>query len=373
MSSPHPPHIALFIPSFGDGGVGRSFVNLANAFVERGIAVSFIVNQDDGVFFSHLDPKVERVLFRSQDDKSLTGELLHFVREQHPRVVMTGHGRDDLVAIAVRERLRDPDVRFFLRVGTSLAHRAELRSRLPFKQWLRRWQQQRLFARSDGIIANSQGAATELRKYLKTPNLPVAVLPNPTLTPELLKRARAPVEHPWLQPGELPVIMGIGRLGRAKDFPTLLRAFALVREKRPCRLLILGKGRQLAALEQLGRHLGIAENVQFAGFVDNPHAHLARARLFVLSSLWEGCPNALIEALAVGTPAVATDCPSGPREILDKGRYGPLVAPGDPEAMAKVILATLEQPLPAEILRQAVTRYTAQNSAQAYLEAFGLL
>lgn len=366
-------HVVLFIPRFGDGGVGRTFVNLANGFAERKIGVSLVVNQRDGVFFDRLRPEVGRVIFESQTDKDLARELFGFLRHARPQVVMTGQGRDDYIAITVKEKLRDPDIRFFLRVGTSLAHRSAMKSRFQWAQWFKRRKQRRLFSHCDGVIANSQGAAQDLRNFLRDPSLEIAVLPNPTVTPDLLRLAHEPVDHPWLQDDVPPVIMGVGRLGRAKDFPTLLKAFALLRKRRVARLLILGQGRQRERLELLSQELGIAEDVCLTGFVNNPYAHLARAKLFVLSSLWEGCPNALIEALALGTPVVATDCPSGPREILADGRYGALVAPGDAEALAAAMVQTLDHPLPAASLRKAVLAYTAENSARAYLRTFGLI
>lgn len=180
--------------------------------------------------------------------------------------------------------------------------------------------------------------------------------------------AAAPCDHPWLRPGQPPVIVVAGRLERQKDFPTLIRAFAQVRGERPCRLLILGDGGGRARLQALSAELGITADVDLPGFQANPYPFLARADLFVLSSRWEGSPNVLTEALALGTPVVATDCPSGPHELLDGGRYGPLVPVGDVAALGKAVAATLDQPLPPERLEAAVADYTQATSAERYLE-----
>jgi glycosyltransferase involved in cell wall biosynthesis len=142
----------------------------------------------------------------------------------------------------------------------------------------------------------------------------------------------------------LPVILAVGRLTKAKDYPTLFRAFSLVRQVRPAKLLVLGEGEERSNLERLAIELGIQNDVSMSGFVDNPFAFMAKASVFVLSSAWEGFGNVLVEALACGCPVVATDCPSGPREILDNGRYGRLVPVGDHEALAKAILETLDNP-----------------------------
>lgn len=168
--------------------------------------------------------------------------------------------------------------------------------------------------------------------------------------------------------GAPPVILAVGRLQRQKDFPTLIRAFARLRQQRPCRLLILGEGSGRPGLERLLRELGLEQAVALPGFVANPYPYMARASLLVLSSAWEGSPNVLTEAMALGTPVVATDCPSGPAEILQQGRFGPLAPVGDAEALAAAMAATLDAPLPAATLRAAVSDYQAERSAERYLE-----
>jgi glycosyltransferase involved in cell wall biosynthesis len=165
------------------------------------------------------------------------------------------------------------------------------------------------------------------------------------------------------------VILGAGRLQRQKDFPTLLRAFARLRQRRPCRLLILGEGSGRAELEQLIAALGIGADVDLPGFQPAPYPFMRAASLFVLSSAWEGSPNVLTEAMALGTPVVATDCPSGPAEILAGGRFGALVPVGDDVALADAMARTLERPLPATVLHGAVAEYNQASSARRYLEA----
>jgi glycosyltransferase involved in cell wall biosynthesis len=366
------PKITLFIPSFGDGGVERMMVNLANGFAEARAVVHLIVKAQEGPYLDRLNPKVVKVPVTSDDNRGIIEEFHAYLLKERPDIVMSSKERDDHLALAVKDRLNDKATRFILRVGTSLSARPELRSRNPLRCWFQKRRMKGLLARADGVIAISHGVAEDLTTCLDTPPEIITVLPNPTITPDLLALARQPAEHPWMNEQEVPVIMGIGRLGRAKDFSTLIRAFALLRKERHCRLIILGKGRQKDNLSALIHALGIGEDAHLAGFVQNPYAYLARAKLFVLSSRWEGLPNVLTEALAVGTPVVSTDCPSGPREILQNGRYGPLVPPGDIEALAKAMAATLDNPLSAEFLREAVKDYTVGNSARAYLKAFGL-
>ena len=152
-----------------------------------------------------------------------------------------------------------------------------------------------------------------------------------------------PFDHPWFAPGAPPVILGAGRLTEQKDFPTLIRAFALVRKKHPARLMILGEGEERSKLETLVQELGLEKEVSLPGFVDNPYKYMKRAAVFVLSSRWEGFPNVLVEAMALGTPVVSTDCPNGPAEILENGKWGELVPVGETQSLASAVLRTLDR------------------------------
>jgi glycosyltransferase involved in cell wall biosynthesis len=225
----------------------------------------------------------------------------------------------------------------------------------------------------DQIIAVSEGVAADVRRISRLPAERVRVVRNPVITPRLQAQAAETVDHPWLQHDtDIPVIVGAGRFTRQKDFDTLIRAFARLRQQRPCRLLILGEGKLRPTLEALVTELGLEDDVALPGFATNPYAVMARAQLFVLSSRWEGSPNVLTEAMALGVPVVSTDCPSGPQELLQHGQYGKLVAMGDVEGLAQAMAETLDHPLPAEQLRAAVSDYSVETSTRGYLDALGL-
>jgi glycosyltransferase involved in cell wall biosynthesis len=178
------------------------------------------------------------------------------------------------------------------------------------------------------------------------PRSHIQVIYNPIVTPDLQAKAKAPLEHPWFRSGEPPVILAAGRLTAQKDYSMLIRAFARVRQVRPARLMILGEGEDRPILEELARQLGVEQDVSLPGFVMNPYPYMAHAALFVLSSRWEGLPTVLVEALYCGAPLIATDCPSGPREILRDGQYGQLVPVGDDIFLARAIETTLDSSTP---------------------------
>jgi glycosyltransferase involved in cell wall biosynthesis len=228
-----------------------------------------------------------------------------------------------------------------------------------------------VYARVDQVVAVSQGVAEDTLNITGLPQERVRVIRNPVVSPRMFELSREPVDHPWFNNLGAPIILGAGRLTPEKDFATLIRAFARIRVQKDCRLMILGEGRLRPDLEELAIDLNIADAVALPGFVSNPCAYMARASLFVLSSAWEGSGNVLTEATALGTPVVATDCPSGPRELLQDGRYGPLVPVGDADKLAEAMLETLQHPLPPETLQEAAAEYTVENSARHYLEVMG--
>jgi glycosyltransferase involved in cell wall biosynthesis len=224
----------------------------------------------------------------------------------------------------------------------------------------------RLYPQADGIIAVSQGASEGLRQAFGDFGIPIEVIPNPVVIPELYEWARQPLEHPWFSHGEPPVLVTMGRLVPQKDLVTLIRAFALVRDQTRARLLILGEGEERPRLEHLIKDQSLEGDVQLPGFVSNPFPLVAAARGVILSSRYEGAPSVVVEALALGTPVAATDCPSGPREMLQNGRWGRLVPIGDVPALAAAMLEILRgspypSPTPDDLsqyhLDRAVDRY----------------
>lgn len=223
-----------------------------------------------------------------------------------------------------------------------------------------------------GVVAISHGLATEFSAIAGIPVDSIHVIHNPIIGNDIQQRASEPVTHPWLASKAVPVVLGVGRLSRQKDFPTLIRAFALLRAERNCRLVILGQGEDESSLKRLIAELELEDDVSLPGFVSNPLAYMAKADLFVLSSAWEGFGNVLAEAMATGVPLVSTDCRHGPREILDGGRYGRLVPVGDAAQLAQAMSETLDAPPDRMWLKAAADRFRIETQGQRYLEVMGL-
>ncbi|GBD44050.1 N-acetylgalactosamine-N, N'-diacetylbacillosaminyl-diphospho-undecaprenol4-alpha-N-acetylgalactosaminyltransferase [bacterium HR40] len=221
--------------------------------------------------------------------------------------------------------------------------------------------------RADALVAISAGVAEDARSFLAPRVPPLYTVFNPIDGAAV--RARAAAEPAVPLPERRPLVVACGKLEAQKDFPTLLRAFADLRRVMPASLVILGEGSQRRRLERLAAELGLAEDVRFAGWLDNPFAVMARADLFVHASRFEGLSNVLLEALALGLPIVATDCPSGPRELLDHGRFGLLVPPRDAQALAEGMRTVLLHPPDRQALRRRAEEFTVERAAAGYLAA----
>ncbi len=364
-----PPRLPIFMAFSGNGGVERAMANLMKGLVAAGVTVDLLVTKTQGQHFAQVPKAVNVIRLGTRHTTMAARPVARYLREERPLALLAV--KDRAIKSAVRARaMAGTDT--FLAGGLHTSLITFLNSMNPVSRWLRTRSNRRVFHQLDRLICVSNGVANDAMRLLQLPADRVQVVLNPVVTADLAERAREPVDHPWFNDRETPIIVGVGRMAPEKDFPTLLRAFAHLRKELRARLVILGEGRLRGELEALARQLGIADDVAMPGFVANPYAYMSRASLFALSSAWEGSPTVLTESLALGLPAVATDCPSGPREILAGGTYGPLVPVGDPVALAQAMRTTLADPLPAATLREAVTAYTDECAARDYLKALKL-
>ncbi|WP_295543093.1 glycosyltransferase [uncultured Thiohalocapsa sp.] len=360
------PRITVLASFSGAGGVERMLVNLLHGLTALGRDVDLLTIRTTSPHLDDLPPAVRRIDLGARHSLGAAGALARHLRAQRPPVLLAAKDRAGRAAVLAR-RLAGVPTPIVMRLGTNLS--AALAGRHPLARRLRAATVRRSWRHIEHIVAVSAGVASDTAAVAHYPPARISVIRNPVITPQLSAQAALPCPHPWLTAAAqhtAPVILGAGRLERQKDFPTLLRAFAQLRATRPCRLVLLGDGAWRARLLAAAEALGVAADLDLPGFQANPYPFLANARLFVLSSAWEGSPNVLTEAMALGTPVVATDCPSGPREILADGRFGPLVQVGDAAAMAEAMARVLADPPPSATLRGAVSRYRADVSAAAY-------
>lgn len=219
------------------------------------------------------------------------------------------------------------------------------------------WCQRLLYPYADGLTAVSEGVKQDMVEKLHLPPARIQVIYNPIVDDSLATLAKEPIEHPWFHE-DVPIILGVGRLVVQKNFALLIRAFAQVRAQRRARLVILGEGPLRQALLALANELNVADDLWLPGFDKNPFKYMARAEIFVLSSLHEGLPGALIQAMACGTAVIATDCPAGPSEIITPEQDGILIPVNDVATLTEQIKRLLDNP----DLRQRLARQGQQSS-----------
>jgi len=357
-------HIAIFVPTLQYGGVERVMLNLATGFADRGFKVDLVAADARGQLRRQVPAEVRIVDLVSSRVLASLPALVRYLRQQRPAALIAAMSHSSVVALWAR-RLAGVQTRIIATEHVNLSPALNNFSRwrvqlLPF--FMRRH-----FPWADGIVTVSSGVAEDVACWARLPRHRITVIYNPVITKELLEKAKEPVQHPWLVHNQPPVVLAVGRLSIEKDFSTLVRAFAQVRQQRPARLLILGEGNERPRLETLIRDLGVGQDTRLAGYQENPYAYMARAQVFVSSSIYEGFGLALVEAMATGVPVVSTDCESGPREILQHGQYGTLVPVGSVEALAKAILAKLNQgrqPVPSDWLRN----FELTTAVNAYWE-----
>jgi len=372
-----PRHFALFLSSLAGGGAQRRVLTLARAFAERCHRVDLVVANADGPLRAELSPAVRLVPLASRWARlpGIAGRrgpqvlasfpaLARYVAREKPDVVLATSNSANLACLFARSWARVP-IPVVLSVNVHLSATTGARQRAwgPLLRTLVR----RTYAKADAIIANSTGVADDLLRSVKVPPERITVIYNFLDEVAILKRAREPVEHPWIAPGSPPLVLAVGKLKVQKDFPTLLRAFARVRAARPVRLVILGEGEERNRLNRLAHELGVAADMELPGFVANPFAWMARAAVVAHSAVREGFGNVLCEALVCGCPVVSTDSSGGAREILDNGAIGPLVAVGDDQALADGILALLSAPPDPAVLRASATRFSVDAAVDRYL------
>ena len=336
--------LAIFIPSMNGGGAQRVTLNLARGIAERGYFVDLVLARAEGPYLAEVPETVRVVDLKASRVLTSLPALLRYLRRERPHALLSTMNYANIAALWVR-RLAGVPTRLVVSehdtLSASAHHSSSVRGRM-MPHLVRRF-----YRWADGIIAVSQGSADDLAQITGLPRERVKVIYNPVVTAELRARAQCSMDHPWFRTGQPPVLLAVGRLSSQKDFETLLLAFAQVRKARPVRVLILGEGEERPRLEALARKLDLMQDIGLPGFVENPYMYMARASVFVLSSRWEGLPTVLIEALYCGAPLIATDCPSGPREILADGKYGRLVPVGDVPALAQAIETTLADKSPA--------------------------
>lgn len=356
--------IAILLPDLRAGGVERVRLTLARHFIERGHRVQFVLQRLEGELLSELPGGVEIVDLGAPRVRQVLPALFGYLDTERPAALLAGMWPLTGLASLVRQK-RGPQFRLVVSEHT------DLREAPSLKRWERtllKYAGRRLYRGADATVAVSEGVAESLSAVAGIKRAAIQVINNPVRVPsviDLIDPGDARLDW-WL--GAPHRLISIGSLKQPKAYHNLIAAVSAVRATMDARLIILGEGPLRVGLQQQIDDLGLSDAIRLHGYAADPFPILARASLFVLSSIREGFPNVLTEALACGVPVVATDCRSGPREILADGEFGTLVPVGDADSLSRAIKEALARPHDPERLRARALDFAPEKAAKAYLD-----
>lgn len=338
--------VAFFLPNLEGGGAERAVAALANSVAALGIEVDLVLGEVVGPYVSEVSRGVNLVDLGANGVVGSTVRLARYLTRRRPDVVMSCLDVPNMQLVAAAKFSG-------FKGAIAIGQRATLAPVYAHFGLLRRVIYglgiRRTYPSADLVICNSHAAAGEVRAIRGVQGSKVKVIHNSVDSERINRLAREPLEDAWLAMSDAPLVLSVGNLTRLKDRVTLVKSFARLRSRREARLVILGAAYEPAESDKVNHliaELGIADHVYLPGFDSNPYRWMAHAAVLVSSSVTEGCPNQLLEGLALSASIVATDCPGDTGELLEHGKWGRLVPVADPEAMADAMLAALDDPDP---------------------------
>jgi len=358
--------VTIYLPNLDGGGAERIMVSVANGIAALGHTVDLVLASATGTYLSEVSDTVNVVDLGKRRVLASLPALTRYLRSNAPDAVLSAINHSNIVALLAHKLA---GARCRIVVSERNAPSRSLAGG-PVAT-LMRMLTSKLYPSADAIVCVSQGVQREMEDLLKLPPEKLTTIYNPLEIDRIASFRDAPTDHEWLDQKTAPVIVAVGRLTEQKDYPTLLRAFALLRQDRTAKLIVVGEGEDRTRLETLASELAIAADVEFVGFKQNPFAWMAASDLYVLSSAWEGLPGALLQAMACGARIVSTDCRTGPDEILENGRWGRLVPVGDPGAMAAAMNAALDDVSSPDV-RTRAEAFRPEYAIAAYAGILGL-
>lgn len=359
--------ISLFLPSVHGGGAERAMLVFAHELIKKNFRVDLVLAKLEGALSDGIPAGVRIVDLGSSRMLAAIPRLIRYFKSSDPLAIFSTITHANIAAAWAARYARVSAPLIIRQSNAPLSETQDSFGRMLASHFI-----PCSYGLADGIIAVSEGVREQLMCISPAFERKTHVLPTPVLTEEIRTLADQPVDHPWCKDPSIPLVVSAGRLKPHKGMLDLIRAFRHVRNVRRSRLIILGEGPDRARLESEIAKLRLGDDVILPGFSSNPFPYMKIASVFVLASHYEGLPNVLIQALGFGTPVVATDCESGPAEILQNGRWGKLVPLGAIEQLAEAIEQSLGFPRQIEAQQSAWDRFGAERAAQAYLAVAGL-
>jgi len=359
--------IVLFVARYSLTGVPQAQIRLAEALYRRGNEVDFVFGFIPGDIKAPEIKGVNIINFNQPRVFKLIALIVSYIKNNKPNIIFTAEDHLNIVVLLAAIASRS-------KVKISCSSRVtpyDTYSRKPFtKRWTLKYLMRMVMWRADALTCVSQGTVDEYRNVFDSPRH-VCVY-NIVDKKHLQLKMQEPIAHEWYLPKDRPLLVAAGSLGAWKGYSDLIRAMKLLSQRKKVRLLIFGDGPLRAELEALIVELDLSDVVRLMGQVENPLKYFANSDVFAHSALTESFGNVLVEAMACGCTPVSTNCPTGPREILQDGKYGFLVPMQDPEAMAHALQMAIENPMSPAQLKEAIEPFTEERIIQKHLDVLGI-
>jgi glycosyltransferase involved in cell wall biosynthesis len=353
----HINRISIFMYSFRDGGAEKVMIKIANNLSDRNYCVDIIVADNVGPYTDMINSTIKVSKIEGNNSLSLAYNLYDYLRETKSDILLSTMEMPNIISLIATRLIQSVPV-VIQSVGmNSYRGRSGRYHLIPILKKI-------TYPWADEIVSVSDGVARDLERVTGIRASEITTIYNPVDNCIISQKVSESVNHHWYDNKDAPIILAAGSLKPVKKFSTLIRSVAQMQED--ARVIILGNGPKKEYLKNVSSNLNINDRVSFPGFVDNPYAWMAKADVFVLCSASEGFGNVLVEAMASGTPVVSTNCPGGPAEILDYGRYGPMVPVGDPEAMARAIQDVLSDSHSSTELQKRAADFDVESIVDQY-------
>jgi glycosyltransferase involved in cell wall biosynthesis len=361
--------IAIYLHDLSGGGVERQSLIIAEEFRRHGVDVTLVVHQLRGQLLNQVPAGLRVIDLGSSRTLHDVPRLARFLRREEPDILVANVDLNNIAALLAK------GLAFSRTKIVICQHNPFSAGYVGSENWVYKYvgpSYKILGPLIDRAVAVSSGVAEELVQLGSIPRNRVLIIHNPVVGPDFQERCDEDIRHPWFNQPNRPVFVTAGRMVAQKDHEVMLQALAIHRKTIDSRLILLGSGPLLSHLRSVAERLGLTDAVDFAGFHSNTLPYFRQSDAFLLSSRGEGFGNVLVEAMGCGTPVISTRCEHGPREILDHGRYGVLVEPRDPEAMAVAMngVTTMRERFPAELLRQRANEFSYAACASRYMALF---
>lgn len=355
--------IAVLIPTMDGGGAERVFLNLIKGFVKHGVFVDLLLLNKEGAYVNEIPDEVRIIELEGGRVLKMIPSLIRYLKREKPTSLLVAMNYVNVIAIIAKFIARSKTKVVITEHNNRSIAASNNRGLITS---ITRLMMKVLYPYADEIVAVSNGVAEDLADYALIDRTKITTIYNPVITDELIEKSYEEVDHKWFN-SDVPVIIGVGRLNRQKGFDVLIKAFELARKEVKAKLIIFGEGNLKSELQELINDRDLENDVLLHGFVNNPYKYMRNADLFVLSSNFEGFGNVLVEAMSCGTAVISTNCPSGPNEILDNGKYGVIVKVGNIVELAKAITHQLNSKGNLTIDMEHQKKFNSDCVAKLYL------